>query len=96
MAMLKRCAIQPREKLMASCRIGGENGDGGLGAAHEVARHDGHERGLSGDAAECAEKSEDALENCRTEQKADEWNGDVADGESSHGGDIKGEADAFG
>ena len=25
---------------------GGENGHGGLGAAHEVARHDEHERGL--------------------------------------------------
>jgi len=40
---------------------GGEYGDRGLGAAHEVARNDEHQRGLSDYSRECAEESEEHL-----------------------------------
>src|SRR6266481_5763038 len=57
---------EPAErKTHGKLQNGGDDGEGGLRASHEVARHDGHQRRLGDDAAERAEKSEATLQNRR-------------------------------
>src|SRR5580704_9651533 len=68
-----------------ACR---ENGHGGLRSAHEMARNDGHQARLRGDAANGAAKSEDGLHDDRAYEKSDERRGHVADGEDGARGDV--------
>ena len=60
---------------------GGGDGHGGLGAAHEVARNDVHERGLGDDARERAEESEERLKQDGEDENGDKRHSEVAERE---------------
>jgi len=73
----------------------GEDGHGGLGATHEVARNDGHQRCLRDDTREGAEESEEYLEENGGDDKCKERHRDVANGEAGEGKAIESEAEAL-
>jgi len=74
----------------------GEDGHGGLGATHEVARNDGHQRCLRHDTGKSAEESEEYLEENGGGDESKERHRDVADGKAGEGKAIESEAEALG
>ena len=72
---------------------GGDDGDGGLRAAHEVARHDRHQRRLRDDAGNRAAKAKNGLDGDSAYEERHERNDEVTGAQDGDGGDVERHAD---